>query len=284
MSSCNSPIALLPNETLSAILSHSPTLELLPFALVNRRFYSLVAQVLHQRLIQATPVPENQLMLECYHPSVKFYTPYLACKFQKTVVRDGPEFDVGSPTLSDLQRLYASYRIVWAEENRRPRRIRARFANAGPSQEAEDDITVHVDLDEGESFSQLCAGTYMVKEGPKPGIFVSHISIDEGVIRVFRKWLAERASQTPPANESHNILWIDRFNNVGIRFRVNPAASERMPLISGPEDEPPVSYSLVYEELLVRASTLLRSTEEMLVQEISDTGNTVVIHGAALSG
>ncbi|KAK7427452.1 hypothetical protein QQZ08_006058 [Neonectria magnoliae] len=248
MSSCDSSITLLPNETLSAILSHSSTLELLPLALVNRRFYSLVAQALHRRLIQTAPVPENQLMLECYHPSARYYTPYLACKFQKTVVRDGPEFDSVSPTLSDLQRLYASYRIVWSEENRRPRRIGARFNSAGRGSKADDDdITVNVDLDEGESFSQLCASAYIVREGPRPSIFVSHYNIEDGVIRVFRKWLAERASQNPPSNESDNILWIDRFKNAGIRFRVNPAASRRMPLISGPDDEPPVSYGLVYE-------------------------------------
>lgn len=46
---------------------------------------------------------------------------------------------------------------------------------------------------------------------------------------------------------SESIVWIGRHDNVGIRFRVVPAASETMPLISGPDDDPPVHYTMVYE-------------------------------------
>jgi hypothetical protein len=109
-----------------------------------------------------------------------------------------------------------------------------------------------VNLDDGEMFSQLCAVTNLVKEGPRSGLFISHVNIVDGVIRVFRKWLAKMASrQDKSQSDSENILWIDTHNNVGIRFSVAPAASENMPLISGPDDDPPVHYKLVYEGMIL---------------------------------
>ncbi|KAM0563358.1 hypothetical protein ACHAPJ_001076 [Fusarium lateritium] len=91
------------------------------------------------------------------------------------------------------------------------------------------------------------------------------------------------ASQQDPSQAgSENIIWVDTHNNVGIRFSVAPAPSETMPLISGPDDDPPVHYKLVYEELLVRASNLLQAVEQSAVQEVGNSGKTLVIHGASM--
>ncbi|RSM19342.1 hypothetical protein CDV31_001764 [Fusarium ambrosium] len=284
MASCDSVIDSLPNEIFISILSPLSSQELLPLALINRRFYSLVTRVLHHRLLQTAPLPENKLILECYHPSDQLYTPYLACQYQGTVTRDGPAIREEAPTLADLQRLYASFKPTFAEENRRPRRIRARFTETQPSEDAEEDTaTQHIHLDDGELFSQLCAVTNLVKEGPKRGLFISHVNIVNGVVRIFRNWLAEMASKQGLSSEgSESIVWIGSHDNVGIRFRVVPAASETMPLISGPDDDPPVHYTMVYEELLVRACGLLQAVEHSAVQEVANSGKTLVIHGAAL--
>jgi hypothetical protein len=40
-----------------------------------------------------------------------------------------------------------------------------------------------------ESFAQLCTITNLVRMGPKPGLFRSHINMSDGVIRVWRDWL-----------------------------------------------------------------------------------------------
>ncbi|RSL78943.1 hypothetical protein CEP51_007747 [Fusarium floridanum] len=280
----DSVIDSLPNEIFISILSPLSSQELLPLALINRRFYSLVTRVLHHRLLQTAPLPENKLILECYHPSDQLYTPYLACQYQGTVTRDGPAIREEAPTLADLQRLYASFKPTFAEENRRPRRTRARLTETQPSEDAEEDTaTQHIHLDDGELFSQLCAVTNLVKEGPKRGLFISHVNIVDGVVRIFRNWLAEMASKQDFSSAgSKSIVWIGAHDNVGIRFRVVPAASETMPLISGPDDDPPVHYTMVYEELLVRACSLLQAVEHSAVQEVANSGKTLVIHGAAL--
>ncbi|RSL71976.1 hypothetical protein CEP54_001009 [Fusarium duplospermum] len=284
MASHDSVIDSLPNEIFISMLSPLSSQELLPLALINRRFYSLVTRVLHHRLLQTAPLPDNKLILECYHPSDQLYTPYLACEYQGTVTRDGPAVSEEAPALADLQRLFASFKPTFAEENHRPRRIRARFTEAQASEDAEDyTATQHIHLDDGELFSQLCAVTNLVKEGPKRGLFISHVNIVDGVVRIFRHWLAEMASKQDLSSEgSESIVWIGAHDNVGIRFRVVPAASETMPLISGPDDDPPVHYTMVYEELLVRACSLLQAVEHSTVQEVANSGKTLVIHGAAL--
>ncbi|KAF4982422.1 hypothetical protein FZEAL_1940 [Fusarium zealandicum] len=277
----DSPIEGLPNEILISILSQFSIKDLPCLAPISRRIYSLVVRVVHNRLIQTAPLPDNKLILECYHPSDQLYTPYLACDYQDTVVRDGPALSEEEPRLADLRRLYASFKPVFAEENRRPPRVRARFTPVPPPDDADDEAaTQDVHLDEGERFSQLCAVTNLVKEGPKLGLFISHVNIVDGVVRIFRNWLAEMASkQGPSASGSESIIWVDQHKDVGIRFRVVPAASETMPLISGPDDDPPVHYTMVYEELLVRVSNLVQAVERSLSQEIVSSGKTLVIHG-----
>jgi hypothetical protein len=167
------------------------------------------------------------------------------------VTQGSPPVSDVDPQLSDLRRLYSSFKPVFAPENRSARRGRRRPTEAQPSEDADDDTaTQDIDLDDGELFSQLCAAISLVKEGPRSGLFISHVNLVDGVVRVFRKWLAETASkQDPSQSGSENILWVDKNNDVGIRFSVALAPSETMPLISGPDDDPPVHYKLVYEGL-----------------------------------
>ena len=149
--------------------------------------------------------------------------------------------DENAPQLSELKSLYSSFRPVMAEENRRPRhRI---------SEEEEDDaqdiaVTEDLFLDEGELFSQLCCQTSLVKTGPRRGLYLSHVNISDGVLRIWREWLG-RAVELGSQNDQ--IMWVDDDHELGIRFRVVPGAVERMPVITGPDDHPPVFYKLYYE-------------------------------------
>lgn len=168
------------------------------------------------------------------------------------------------------------------EENRRAR-FRYGWSSqtlAGSSQlqiVAEDEAVVdeaahqEVYLDEGERFSQLCTVTNVVTQGSRPGLFTRHINISDGVIRVFRDWLAsmlERpssirsgasssSSSTPVAvtgdtlassgvfsPDDSRVLWVDSTQDVGLRFRVLPGPEVRGTIF---EDEPPVFYNLIYE-------------------------------------
>lgn len=150
----------------------------------------------------------------------------------------------------------------------------------------DDDLTASatVQLDEGEMFSQLCAQTNLVKTGPHRGLFLSHVNINDGVVRVFRRWLKARASGSD--GDEDPILWTDRKKTVGLKFRVTEnvdataaATTTRRPTVwSRVEDEDPaVSYTLVYEELVVRTSTLLLEVEKAEAQEVTSTGKAIII-------
>lgn len=123
-----------------------------------------------------------------------------------------------------------------------------------PDEEVDRTATQEIHLDEGELFSQLCCVTNIVKEGPRHGLFTSHVNMSDGVIRVWRDWLAHRASGPATRDESEQfriddegILWDGASKSIGLRFRAISEPSERVPLISGPSDDIPVSYTLVYE-------------------------------------
>lgn len=252
------------------------TLQLLPIARINRRFQDLTLRIIHTRLTDAASLSDHELILECYHPSAKISTPYLHCDYLGT---DGlerySEDEDRQLTLGQMHGLYSRFRPVVQDENRRGRARypAARAARGVEGQAVEDDRTasVSVHLDDGEMFSQLCAVTNLVKTGPRRGLFLSHVNVNDGVVRVFRRWLAGAGDEDP-------ILWTDRHKTVGIKFRVQEEHSEtRRPAIWTDDEDPPVSYNLVYEELLIRTSTLLLEVEKSKAQEVTTTGKAIII-------
>lgn len=238
---------------------------------------------LHQRLLNVSSIPGYELILECYHPSAKISTPYLSCRYagtrhpadcdndqggDDTSTRTTPHHQHRRPRdgdtgLSHVCRLYASFRPVVTEENRR-RRFRMVWpvsVSGGPPAgfDSEDEVaTQDLQLDDGELFSQLCTVLNLVTQGKAPGTFVTHYNMSEHVVRVFRRWLDEMSAAAKsdeaawdPARKvplaSSRMLWVDAANTIGLRFHVSPGLAERMPLLSGPGEDPAVSYTLTYE-------------------------------------
>lgn len=150
---------------------------------------------------------------------------------------------------------------------------------SGGAAEGDDTATVTVDLDDGEMFSQLCTVTNMVKNSSRRGLFLSHVNINDGVVRVFRRWL--RQCHKGELKEQDQILWTDRQKNVGLRFKVRENVGARPgPAIwtQADEDEDlPVSYELEYQEVLVRTGQLLLKVEKAEDQEVHNTGKAIVI-------
>lgn len=261
---------------------------------MNRRFHDLTLRIVHTRLTDAAWLPDHELILECYHPSAKISTPYLHCDYLGT---DGlesySEDEDRQLDFAQLRGLYSRFRPVVQEENRRGR-ARYPVASGGGSNSsdgnaqpaaADDDLTasVNIQLDEGEMFSQLCAVTNLVKTGPRRGLFLSHVNLNDGVVRVFRRWLAAKVSAAAAgegAGDDEPILWTNRNKTVGLKFRVreNVDASSRPAVWSEADDEDlPKSYTLVYEELLVRTSHLLLEVEKSEDQEVTSTGKAIII-------
>ncbi|KAK3985495.1 hypothetical protein QBC44DRAFT_156776 [Cladorrhinum sp. PSN332] len=305
MMNSQTPIDSLPNELLIEILSPFPTCDLLPLAAVSRHFYSIILRILQQRLIRATSLPDHRLILECYHPSAKLSTPYLHCDYLHTdkalYSEDEEEARTSGGSLSNLRQAYSHFRPVVQEENKRPR---ARYpprvaqqqqppsANHGdndaaaasssssspPKWKLETAPSLDIFLDGDEMFSQLCTVTNLVKTGPKPGLFLSHVNVSDGLIRVKRDWLAARAKPAAAnGDEEEGVLWADAAHTVGVRFRVQENTGIDRPVLVAEGEEIPVAYRLEYEELLVRTSKLLMMVEKSEDQEIATEGKAIVI-------
>ena len=119
--------------------------------------------------------------------------------------------------------------------------------------------------------------TNLVKLGPKPVLFLSHANVGDGVIRVWRDWLAQQADNL--IDRVAPILWADAAQNVGVRFRVahHGAALERLPVLVAAGEEMPVAYRLEFDELVVRTSRLLLMVEKSEAQEVTTSGKAVII-------
>jgi len=135
-------------------------------------------------------------------------------------------------------------------------------STAGPSQEPEtskappvedkDDqlVTQTVHLDSAEMFTQLCAQTFLATRGTKPGLFHQHVDINQGVIRVFRKWLAAQVAAKSVVSKDKNasVLWANDGEQLGIRLKVKQRSWKRdMPLIVNVDEDDAVLYEIQYE-------------------------------------
>ncbi|OAA76740.1 Cyclin-like F-box [Akanthomyces lecanii RCEF 1005] len=291
----------LPNEILVTILDHLPLKELLKATIICRQIHILAVHTLQLRLRAVSSIPSHELILECYHPSLKISTPYLSCRYLGTRHPTDCEDDCAAQKdCSDLHhvcQLYASFRPVVTEENRR-RRFRMVWpvsvqGGAPAGFDSDDEVaTQDLHLDNGELFSQLCVALNLVTLGRHAGVFVSHYNMSEHVVRVFRHWLSDMAaagssSGGQPWNAaakipiaSDRILWVDAARTIGLRFHVSVGPAERMPLLSGQDEDPAVSYGLAYEELLIRSTSLLMAVEASTSKELEPSRNSIILSSA----
>ncbi|VUC31757.1 unnamed protein product, partial [Clonostachys rosea] len=253
--------------------------ELVPIACASRRFHSIVAEAIRRRLIEAATLPGHELVFECYHPSARLTTPSLACHFLG-VKNLPPSADEPKSSLSLIDRQqYASLRPTITEEERRSRRRRRRRASA-EDEEEDDSVTEDIYLDEDEHFTQLCTKVHVSRLSPRQGYFLTHVNVFDGVIRLWRDSLAQLASSPLGADaqdQRGTLIWADTKRTVGVRLEVTPGGMERMPVLSGPDDLPPMSYKILYLELLVPVSEMLLAMEKSAIQNDSQTGKAIVI-------
>lgn len=234
---------------------------MLSITTLSRRLYSAAVSLLHDRLVRAAALPDHELQLECYTPAQRLYSEPSYCEYVGTDVLRVPECDVRS--LAGLHQLYSHFRPVRSSA----------ASEAGAAAAAFD--TIH--LDESEPFAQLCTVVNIVKRGPRKGLFLSHVNVQEGLIRTWREWLAGRAegraeAQAPP------VLWADAGRNVGIRFGlVERRALPRQAVLVMSDEDFPVSYRLEFSELLVRTTRLLVNLERSETEEVANSGNAIVI-------
>jgi hypothetical protein len=226
-----------------------------------------VLRLHYSRLVEASTLPDHEIALA----SAKIEPPYLFCNYIGT---DGLAHAGLEPNLKEMYELYSRFRPLFGEGNKPLRDrypIRSVIGGAGRSPLELASHEVHLDV--GELFSQLCTIMNVVKLGPKQGLFLSCVNVFDGVIRLWRKWLAtatEReeaeGKENPRASlgvGNSDILWLDPAKNVGLRLRVTTKPDMRGPILvergdepvdqlndqpsDQPDDQSPVSYTLEYE-------------------------------------
>lgn len=170
-------------------------------------------------------------------------------------------------------------------------------------EEGEELVSQDIYLESHELFSQLMSVVNVVKTGPKKDLFLSCVTVGEGLVRVWRDWLAEHAEDFRESKgkdgdageDGKGLLWSSVDKHVGLRLRV----LEREDMLRGPvlvsrNEDPNVSYTLQYEgmwhaifvdiegayrctELVVRSTQLLLMIEDSMDREVGNTGKAIVI-------
>ncbi|KAK7928248.1 F-box domain-containing protein [Apiospora marii] len=304
MASSPPPLTLdsLPSEVLIHVLESIPTRKVLPLAGVSRRFHGLVARLHYARLVEALGLQDHEIILECYHPTVKISTPYLFCDYVGTPGLAAESAGVSGgggkdPSLAGMNALYSRFRPVQQEDDRRPRsRYPKRAVVEGVAQPLVDQRPSHdVHLDAGELFSQLVTVTNLVKVEPKRKLIIDAVNMTDGVIRVWRPWLASEAAAPTPAQgqgqhsaresgsssvlDDSAILWADSKQNCGLRMRVVEKTDEQAPVLVAADDDPAISYKLEFEGKSIQsagAQKLLIRTNQLLLNVEKSKGHQVV--------
>jgi hypothetical protein len=265
------------------LLLQLPTTSLLPLTLLSRRFHDIILRILHDRLVRATALEDHCLVFECFHPSTKFLTPYLYCEHLSTDsladnIYWGPK---NTGNLGKMTGLYAHFRPLPPDPERflrRPHPAGGAPAQPSPStwyqlssQESGEPtdrlVSTTVSLDSHEWFTQLCTVTSLVKVGPRHGVFKSCVKVGEGVVRIWRDWLASQAFCRPQCvdklttNDSNTavvaapqsadeekwkerMLWLDRHENIGLKMKVR---GTYQPNFVQSQEDIAVSYFVEYE-------------------------------------
>ena len=240
---------------------------------------------------------QHKIILECYHPANKTTQPYLFCDFLGTPgltddsssIYEDPAADNGGQFghLGRLSNLFSRFRPIRPEVEARifrthpaggllPIRPNVFFESGNDESggsstidgdEEGDKLVEHsVSLDADESFSQLCVVTSLVKLGPRRGVFARYVPVSDGVIRVWRDWLADRASERkagenepqPDSSGStrqtsedgeRRVLWLDNRRNIGLKVKIKEKKWQRpdAPVLLHRDEEDIVCYSMEYE-------------------------------------
>jgi hypothetical protein len=250
---------------------------------------TIILRILHNRLVAAAELDSHSLLLECYHPSVKLFEPPYFCTYHRTdglsLYEAGTEDEANiGERLGRMRNMYSRFRPHQRELEESGRRVLRRPGDVpgsrtfpGTAQEEYKGETVRqtLSLESHELFTQLVAQTNLVKIGPRHGLFTCFVDVEEGVLRVWKDWLAEMAARGRQDSatvlqqavekvgkgkevarevkekvdlDDKSILWVSSSKNTGIRFNVKQRKFRRdTPILIRADEDIPVSYEIEYD-------------------------------------
>lgn len=200
------------------------------------------------------------------------------------------EGDIGA-RLGKMRNMYSRFRPHQRELEEGGRRVLRRpgdvpgsrtFPGTAKDKYRGEKVKQTLSMESHELFTQLVAQTNLVKIGPRQGLFTCFVDVEEGVLRVWKDWLAETAAkcrqsdtgtQVEIAEEvgtgkgkeivrkiddkvedrmsdvtDPQILWVSQSKNSGIRFNVKEKKFRRdVPILIRADEGMPVSYEIEYD-------------------------------------
>ncbi|KAE8550018.1 hypothetical protein EYB25_008546 [Talaromyces marneffei] len=289
------PLYTLPNEILVQILNPLATRALLPLASVSHRFHDVVLRILHYRLLLISSLKDYTLLLECFHPVSKLTDPHFFCTYIGTPGLNDKYEGKGSlyegcksaEYLGRLSNVYSCFRPeIDTTAIQNDDTIDDDHDNNEP--EGQPLVKKEVNLDGLEDFSQLCSIVNLVKIMPNSRILISAVTVEDGIIRVWRDWLKRKAKKDQHdattnmqrTDDEDDVLWVNNEKTVGLKLRVKEKKCNRpmLPVLMhrDEEEEEPVSYEVEIEELRIRTTRLLLTVEKS-VSEQQSYPNAVII-------
>jgi hypothetical protein len=221
---------------------------------------------------------------------VKLFEPPYFCTYHgtngltlyETEAKDEP--NIGE-RLEKMRNMYSRFRPHQRELEESGRRVVPRPGDIpgsrtfpGTAQDRYEGETVKqtLSLESHELFTQLVAQTNLVKIGPRHGLFTCFVDVEEGVLRVWKEWLADIAAKGQQESasvmeetagevgkgkeavgevykekadmEDRRILWVSSARNTGIRFNVKNRKFRRdTPILIRADEDMPVSYEIEYD-------------------------------------
>jgi hypothetical protein len=266
------------------------TPELLPLTSISRRLSTIILRILNNRLVAAAELDSHSLLLECYHPSVKLFEPPYFCTYHGTeglsLYETGVETEANiGERLKQMRNMYSRFRPHQRELEEGGRRVLPRpgdvpgsrtFPGTAQDKYQGESVKQTLSLEAHELFTQLVAQTNLVKIGPRHGLFTCFVDVEEGVMRVWKEWLADTAAkgrqkqvsasveakekagkgkepigEIPGATtdlDDPSILWVSSARNSGIRFNVRERKFRRdIPILIRADEDMPVTYEIEYD-------------------------------------
>lgn len=234
-------------------------------------------------------MPDYKVILEAFHPSRRYTDPYLFCTYLGTDGLSSKHEGLGSlyedcngatGRFAKLGTLYSRFRperpgIAGSMPLRRIAGATINQPLAGSSTQpiykdggdgGSMKVIHHFNLDQDELFGQFCAYANLVRTGPRRGVFLSTVQIVEpgqGVMRVWREWLWERARRSadednangsdlersttytfPMISDDKAIMWTDYRKNVGLRVSITHRGEPACSYEDEPADDTPLNVAI----------------------------------------
>ncbi|KAF8420660.1 hypothetical protein EV426DRAFT_611631 [Tirmania nivea] len=270
----------LPNELLTHILNYLPSLPLLRLLRLSLHIHTLILHILHRRIHTALTLHNHFLIFECYTPSARTTSPILHCAYVTFTPTSSPRtlphppplpspstliptttlsLDAGSPSTP----LTAQSALVKTESGLLTSAIEVFDKSIyvhRPWLKRAEERTMELFGAHGEL--SVHGGT---GESPNVGVVEGEVEEEGG------------GDGDAEDTDKDRILWIGDYGLAGMKLRVREKEpvkqqQEQQPLLMPVDEEPAVTYSLYYEQLMVKTVHLLVTLEMSWEEQLARRG------------